>query len=536
VAVARTTIEAVRVTNADGTSFVHPWNPDLWYQIRDDHPHLDILTRGFPAQFIDDDATMITLAEPCAEGSQWQRWDMSEVLSRHRRVGEMTAALKVPKSAILRCYVIPAALLSYGDVIAMAEDVEAELDPAGTWDVLAKLPDRTWSNPRDALRSGMPTELIRLVEEEMRAAASIRRDPFTELAPRSRLGVPLAENAIVSQWAARRTTQLSDQLKSIEPNLVSATARADRVNPLERQKNLDKEATRLRSITLRIGELKASLSGMIRAEELGAQVHPGPLLQRDHRLRLLLRAFVAPPLDAMTDTESARSHYPPTFLNNLWELWGVVWIVKELRRLGFSGCCSHEGVEAIERCQWHLTRGSFIVEVDFEAEPALVDYNRLPPVQDRIIPVLEWAAGNQDLDVERPFIGMEEKCSPDYLIRITSPDGRALLVGDACLASPEHHGKRSKSDSKPYTVEQYRRTIGWAIGDQVTRCHPMGGFVIFPPPTDRWSELETLPGASDCMLLCPSPQGSVEASRRFELLLRSATVGFDLSVEQVVND
>jgi hypothetical protein len=121
---------------------------------------------------------------------------------------------------------------------------------------------------------------------------------------------------------------------------------------------------------------------------------------------------------------------------------------------------------------------------------------------------------NQEFDIDHPYFGSEEKCSPDYLIRITTPSGRALMVGDACLASPKHHGIPNRRDSKPYTVENYRRTVGWAAEDQVVRCHPFGGFVLFPPPAEEWAYLQQLPGASDCALLCPSPLGDEEASKR----------------------
>ena len=53
----------------------------------------------------------------------------------------------------------------------------------------------------------------------------------------------------------------------------------------------------------------------------------------------------------------------------------------------------------------------------------------------------------------------------------------------------------------------------------------MGGFVLFPPPTEAWHEFTALPGASDCMLLCPSPRDDTEASRRFGILLEGVAPG-----------
>ena len=92
------------------------------------------------------------------------------------------------------------------------------------------------------------------------------------------------------------------------------------------------------------------------------------------------------------------------------------------------------------------------------------------------------------------------------------------MVGDACLASPEHHGK---GRTKPETVEHYRRTIGWAVDGGVVRCHPMGGFVIFPPPSSAWTAFEALQGVRDCTLFCPSPKGENGAAERFANLLNA---------------
>jgi hypothetical protein len=218
--------------------------------------------------------------------------------------------------------------------------------------------------------------------------------------------------------------------------------------------------------------------------------------------------------------ESSRSHYPPIFLNDLWELWGAVWLVKEFRRLGFETVSSKGEVDGVASWSWQFRRDDIILELDYEADPTFVDYLQLPPAHDRNVSALEWAARNQAFDKDRPFFGTEPKCSPDYLLRITTPNGKFLVVGDASLASPKHHGKAvDKRDSKPHTVERYRRTLGWVSEGQVVRCHPMGGFIIFPPPATAWSDFQQLPGASDCTLLCPSPLGDVEASRRLENLL-----------------
>ena len=499
-----TIIKTVRVFAGDGTATEYPWDPKTWYMVRDDHPYLDIMTSGHVARAAHGPGIGL-LPDACDEGMRWQRWDLSEELSRKRRFGEISITLKVPKNCALRCYVVPVALITYRDVITMVEDIEAEVRFAAAWDLLADRPERSWSRSLPQSRPNTPAETLDMVDEEIRAASAIRRDPFTELAPASRLGTPLAENAIVSQWAMRRSSQLRDLEERLSASLKAAKRQQVLHNPEKRQERIDAEVVRLNASLDRSSESRVILSQFVRDLELGTQIYPSPLFQRDHRLRLLLRVFAPSASEAIAESESARSSYPPLVLNHLWELWGIVWIARQLRSLGFEGLCSVEAVEA---------------------QPVLVEYDRLPPLQERKMPALEWAACNQQFDEDRPFLGMEAKCSPDYLIRFTTPAGKTLLVGDACLSSPLHHGGiGDKLGSKPYTVERYRRTIAWASGDEVVRCHPMGGFVLFPPPSEAWHEFTTLPGASDCMLLCPGPQDDAEASRRFDILLKTVVPG-----------
>ena len=520
-----TIIEAVRVWEGDGTSIEHPWDPETWYPVRDDQPYLDIRTSG-KGIMAPRESNITKLLETCVEGGQWQRWDLSEELSRKRRFGEISVKLNLPRNCALRCYVIPAALFTFRDVITMVEDVETEIGFAAAWDSMTDRPGRSWSRPRSQARLSAPAEILDNVDEEIGAASSIRRDPFTELAPTSRQGTPLAENAIVSQWAMRRSSQLRELEDLLSAGLEAAAGRQALHNPEKRQERIDAEAARLDALLERSNRSRIILARFINEQELATQIYPSPLLQRDYRLRLLLKVFAPKTSEAIAESESARSTYPPLILNHLWELWGIVWIARQLRSLGFDGPCSVEAVETVMRCAWRLSLNDVTVELDFEAEPVLVKYDRLPPLQERKVPALEWAARHQRIDEDRPFLGTEIKCSPDYLIRVSTPTSQTLLVGDACLSSPLHHGGNDdKLGAKPYTVERYRRTIAWVSGDRVIRCHPMGAFVLFPPPSEAWHEFTTLPGASDCMLLCPGPRNDTEARRRLWILLEGIVPG-----------
>lgn len=518
-ALASSEIEAVRVKGEDGIPAQYEWKPSTWYIIGDDCPYLDILVRGFSAQSTDKYTKLERLTDAAPEGRSWQRWSFEKEIGRNRRFGEVTLALKIPADTVLRCYVVPTLLLSYRDVVAMIEDIESELGVSATWDVITERTDRSWSRHGPSGGHVAASELVKFVDDELRFACSIRRDPFSELGPRSRRDVPLPENAIVSHWAARRHDQLQHSNDRITKELQILTNKVARHNPGGRLPDLHREIHRLRALSRKIAELQGTLSRLCDEVELQTGLYPGPIFQRDYRLRQLLRAFAPRLSEALSAIESARSHYPPIYLNTLWELWGAVWLVKEFRRWGFIGSCFVNPVDMLHSCSWRLQRGDVVLELDYEAEPALIDYGRIPPAQDRRMPALEWAALNQEFDQSRPYFGSEEKCSPDYLIRITTPAGRILMVGDACLASPKHHGIPNRLDSKPYTVENYRRTVGWAAEDQVVRCHPLGGFVLYPSPAEAWAYLQQLPGASDCTILCPNPLGDEEATERLANLM-----------------
>ena len=512
-------IEAVRLTGADGVSVEYPWDPSAWYLVRDDHAYLDVLMKGRNAQ-----AKGATKLEPREEGEEdgqrWQRWNLEAELARQRRLGEITLPLKVPKGCVLRCYVIPTLLLSYRNVAAMVEDIEQELGLPAAWDASAERADRSWSRRTAIERTDPTSETVRLVEQEIDAARSIRRSPFIEPGLRSRSSFALAENALVSHWAARRSSQLRDSMDVAERSISALRVRSDLGNPKGRQEKVDAEVTRLTRLVDKSSELRNACVHLVSEVELATPIATGPIFQRDHRLRLLLRAFAPSFSEAVSETDSARSHYPPVFLNHLWEMWGAVWLVKELKSIGFVGVCSSAWALDLGWCSWRLTRGDVVLELDFEPEPVLVDYASLPAAHERDLPALEWAARNQALDAGRPFLGLEARCSPDYLIRVSVPGARYLLVGDASLASARHHGKREeKTDAKPHVVERYRRTIGWSVEDQVVRCHPMGAFVVIPSPSEDWRDFESLEGASDCTLLCPSPDGDEEARRRLMGLL-----------------
>lgn len=520
-----TTIEAVRVGAPDGTMTVHPWDPEAWYIVRDDSPFLDVQVVG-PA------VRPLGIAKPLPRvGNQgpdivsWQRWDLESELARNRRLGTVKLDLEVPQGCSLRCYVIPTRLLGLADVIRMVEDIEREIGTAVAWEPAEQRPDRVWSR-RELGDASAPERLLALVEEELRAARAVRHRPFEELGPHARCGLPLPENAVVSHWAARRLRQLREAGRIIEIHVAEAMLLQKNRKDPKRLERILGEIDRLKLLALRVESLGSDVSPLIIQSELSTSLSPGPSYQRDHRLRCLLRAFTAPAVEIISPVEAPRSTYPPVLLNRLWELWSAVWLANRLRALGFEGGATPRGAEGLLSCTWFLRRDDVQIELDYEPDPALVDHAALPPAHERVLPALEWASTRQELDADRPFLGLERRCSPDYLIRISTPRARVLVVGDACLATPEHHGT-GQARAKPHTVEHYRRTLGWVVDGGVVRCHPMGGFVVFPPPESSWSAFEQLDDVRDCSLLTPSPAGEDSSSSRLENLLTAVLPGFE---------
>ncbi|MGW8281475.1 hypothetical protein ACWGK7_18515 (plasmid) [Sphingomonas aurantiaca] len=520
---------AVRIMGEDGEYDTSAWLPNTWYNIRDDRPHIDILVMGNHAQAFDRKTKLERLDDVAPDGATWQRWSIESELARQRRFGEITLALKVPQETTLRCYVIPTALLGFGDVIGMIEDIETELGVNVTWDMADQRPDRSWSGQSESGGRVSVQELIKNVESELRFARLIRRNPFTELGPPSRSNVSLPENAIVSHWAIKRLALIKQSRSVIEAESTIISNRLARHNPDGRIPDLHSALCLMNKLVTQLDQLQRELSLIIRHEELTTSISPTPVFNRDYRLRNLLAAFSPRLSETISTEESSRSHYPPVYINSLWEMWGAVWLAIMFKKWGYVGSCSINGVNELHSCSWRLQKENIVVEIDYEIHPTFVNHSDVPLVHEREMPVLEWAAQNQSFDEARPFIGSEEKCSPDYFIRVTTPTSKYLLIGDACLASPQHHAVASPQDAKPYVIEKYRKSIGWIDNGRIIRCHPMGGFVIFPPPSEAWVYIQKLPGLGDCTILSPNPLGDDVAGKRLERLIYTMCSEFGIS-------
>lgn len=502
----RAQIHRVRITTADTIQEVRPFSADTCYIITDKYPYLEFEVEGAPLIAPKSDHKTPTF-EPLAEsaGIFWQKWQLGPQLSQDRRMGRFELTLQFPADITLQCYVVPAKLLGVADLWAMSEDVERELDRPAAWD-----PNPT-SRVRSYVQEGgaqvsTTVSLLATVRQELASARSLRRDPPREPSRRGRALVSVPEVALVSQWAVRRSAVLAQAEKWMTNQHTELRRRRAEHGP---QKRIDTNVNALAVCESQLEELRAllpQLMHIIDRNELVAPLSFGPIVQRDHRLRNLLGAFAPPTSEVVSEQVSPWSRYPPVSLNDLFERWGAVWIVQQLRALGFAGQANLAlGADKLESCTWTLWRGEIEVLVDFEPAPALLSFDELPSLDERELPAVEWAVLRQFVDPERPLFGSERCCSPDYVLRIRGPGGAAMAIGDACLADPAHHHEK---EAKAHVVSNYRRSMLWRTDDRLVRCDPHGAFVLLPGPPEGWANLESKTRALDVWHFCPRPRGA----------------------------
>jgi hypothetical protein len=493
------------------------FDENVWYVITDEHPYLELEVWGRPLVAAHDrDKQRIDQLEHVSDvssGHFWQRWMLGDQLARDRTMGGFELPLRVPNGIVLRCYVVPSKLLDVKDFLAMVEDVQTELNRPVAWDPGRDRRIRSWTREAQASRVSMRTRLLEDVREELDVAQWLRRSPLLEQGRRRGVLEPSPENGLVSHWGARRGGDLTEAIERIERELPEYRRRSREHAP-EGRRGMNEVVA---SMTWELDELRVLRSRVLHhvaVEDLRAPVTFGPLVQRDHRFRKLLRAFAPPPSEVVSESESRWSQFSPISLNGLFERWGAVWIVYQLRQLGFmSGAAMTIGREVLESCAWRLVRGRVSIEVDYEPHPEMMDFGDVPPIHERDETANEWTVARQLSDDGRTLFGSQTRCSPDYVLRIQGPYGHCLAVGDACLADPAHHPHDGQA-SKPATVESYRRSIFWWVNGRLQPCDPMGGFVLFPGPPSGWDALMHQVRHKDVWFICPKPRGADEHARQ----------------------
>jgi hypothetical protein len=511
-------IHEVRIHNGQGGFEDLEYNPTAWYIIRDRVPKLDYKVSGpplVPPEKTEAGRHSLSIVEGDWKNDDfiWQRWDLGNALSEERRTGSFELKLRHPSGLTLRCYVIPTRILGVNDMWSMIESVEAELDRPIAWDPNRGGTARAWVREGSLPYVPMVTLLLDVVEAEILLAQALRRDPPCELGIGNAL-TPVPECAIVSLWAARRGDELQQAQSRLDRDLEEYERRQTENSPQDRRDLLDRARQATERHAVRLRSLLPRVLGHVVLDDFNTSLAFGPLLQRDHRLRGLLRAFSPPTSRIVSEDESEWSRFPPITLNRLFECWGAVWIVQQIRRQGFVGHAELAlGTDRVEGARWTLQKGNVRVVIDYEAQPSVISFDGLPAVYQRHEPAAEWVLSQHPIPSERPLFASGGRVTPDYVIRFEGPSGRVMAIGDATLADPKYH--RDPKENKPAVVAAYRRSILWAVEGRVLSCEPLGGFVLFPGPEQMWNDLENQTRGYDVWFICPHPRDESDAAIRF---------------------
>lgn len=515
-----TRILRVRTTDDGGVIREFEFDQAHWYLVTDRHPQIEFLVQGHHLAGAggknEELGQLGHVAEEDPSVPTWVTWHLGKLLSRERRMGGFAYPLRVPENHALRCYVVPVKLLEPEDYLAMVQEVEQESGKPALWDARRVNP-RAWVERRRLGIRPYVESLLQQLSDEMGAARSLSRVPLEPVVGPGRRLIPPPEQALVARWASRRMHHVAVAIDHIASTMQRELGLSRESMPSGRKRPLEEERRHLEKLRVELRVARARMAAYVKSDQLGAPFAFGPLAQRDHRLRRLLGVFDPSRREIpMTARQRSWSRMSPTTFNDLFERWGAVWIVQQLRAMGFTGDSPETvGADRLRAARWRLARGEVRVTMDYEAHPPMLGYEGLPPVDERRETAIEWIARQHMVNPERPIFGTESHASPDYLLRFEGPGGKALAVGDATLADPDWHPEKS-DDNKVTVVAGYRRSLFWWTGDEVVPCDPMGAFALFLGPPEQWSAFENHPKAPDVWLICPRPRGDDElAAARF---------------------
>lgn len=505
----RTMIHRVRLHDGDGGYIDREYDQKMWYLVSDKASYLELEVVGPPLQLAAESGALGGLASVSMQvwsnnEPYWQKWEFGPHVSEERRKGGFELKLRVPKGGVLRCYIVPSKLLSVVDVWSMVEAVEQELGRPVGWDPDRQIAIRSWIQLVSRGEVSMVSLLLEAVSEELGAARSLRRDPIEEIDATGALR-SAPECGLVSAWAVRRGAELEHARVRIEQDISYYGRRRSEHMPVKRIDPTEQQWRTAEEQLERTRELAGTVRGHIVRDELDTPVTFGAATQRDYRLRKLLRAFAPLSSEVLSAEEGADwSRLPPVTINRLFEYWGAVWLVRQIRSLGFEGSADLTlGADVLAGATWTLQRQDVRIVLDYEPHPARLNFSQLPPVDERLESSIEWAIKRQFVDEQRTIFGSRDECSPDYVLRIEGPGGRVLAVGDASLADPEFHP--TARDDKVAKVARYRNSLYWWAGARAHSCHALGSFVLLPGPTVRWSQYRANSREQDVWLLCPRP-------------------------------
>jgi hypothetical protein len=450
-----------------------------------------------------------------SDGLTWHRWcplsKKETTLSAERRFGYYEVQFGGAWSGRLRCYVWPARLFNRQQMTSMIRAIVSEVGRPISWE-RSDSPVRAYATRTTGGRVEVAT-LLKQTVDELHAVELLqkRRRPREESLQADEGDVgdrDSPEERLIALWALRRLRQIVDYRHSLE-RAISLHKDALWEYAGNRQRIEEHEGALARALpTL---QAVARTAARVRAIAQGYAQQRGPLalapsMQRDYRLRRLLRAFNAPTHEWLAEQVSELSTLPPIKAPELFELWGAVHIAKMLRALGWQGgqptirgTSQDWGVSALDGCTWRFMKEDEELIFDFSPRPRVIDLVAIPATHARATSTWQWAA--EQLGASANVLYALAPSTPDYALRWSRGSRYALCIGDASLADPRH-----QKGNKVAKVCEYRREVAWRVeGGKVVTCSLGGTFVLFPGPSSHWDAAVHEAARQDCYALCPEP-------------------------------
>lgn len=502
-----------------GAPIVVPYQAGAIYSIDDENPWLCIgFLESRKAQPMGKQkvGTLERYLDGPADGLTWWKWQPlarhDKSIGRERRYGHYHTALREPLHITLQCYVWPGRFCDPLRYQTMLAEIEQEFGRPIEWE-RSEVSIRS----RVAPRRGRPTdaELLLTIRDELYAVHALER---TGALSESAITVPeLAEAAspearLVAMWSWRRLADVVQmrqrQTRAAElhgaeagdPNHARAQRRMERAAA---ERADEDEAARLMTQVSRIADRR-------RSDLLSFDLSPA--MQRDHRLRRLVRAFAPETREHWASTPTLQmSTSPPLKAPDVFELWSVARLVRAISGLGWTVMrreASRATVAPVaEPYRVEFSKGDLVLTLEHNPTVHRLDCGPAPPMHARRVPLIEWASANVPGPEGLVAAG---DLTPDYALRISSGANEplALALGDATLSDPKYvtepeegsESNRTKADK----MITYRERIGWRAGGRLIRCLPACTFIILPGPPSRWEAMTSLVGV-DSVFIFPDP-------------------------------
>lgn len=494
-----------------GAPSVQPYQAGAIYPVDDVNPWLCVgFVENHKAYFVEKQkhGKLERYPDGPADGLHWWRWqpfaEDDRDLGRHRRYGHHRTELREPRRITLECYAWPGRFCDPIRYQTMLAEIEHEFDRPIEWErsdvpVRAHVVDRR-GRPSDA-------ELLSIIRDELRAANTLERTgALTDPAESSDLAMAAAaspELRLIAMWAWRRLADLlkmrrrqarladAHRAAAADPNQARARQRGERFSMARRD---EFETDQLAAQVSRIADR--------RRRDLSS-FDLSPAMQRDHRLRRLVRAFAPATREHWAALQTLQlSTSPPLNAPDVFELWTVARLVRAATALGWTvrrRVIARETVLPREAPYLvELVKDDRVLALEHNPAILRLDCGAAPPMHVRRAALLEWASAN--IPAPDGLVAVAD-LTPDYTLRLSSADGEplALAIGDATLSDPKH-----ATEIKADKLLTYRERIGWHAGDRLIRCPPACTFVVLPGPASRWAGVAGL-FSLESMAFFPDP-------------------------------